>query len=349
MRVVILSHQIPFVFGGAELLARNLKNAVEQSGHEAALLELPMKWYPPAALYDSMLAAMLTDVSESAGVGIDRVIGLKFPAYLAPHPNKVLWIVHQHREAYDLWDRGEGALINSPGGAQARALIHAADNAACAEARGVFTIAGNVSKRLAHYNGVSAEALYSPPDRAESFYPGAAEDFLFFPSRISGLKRQELALRALSETSRPVRLALAGPADQPSEIDRLRTLAETLGIADRVIWHGSVSHEAKIDLYARCLGVLYPPLDEDYGYVTLEAMLAAKPVITTTDSGGPTEFVRDGETGLVAEPAPKALAAAMDRLWDNRTEAGRLGEAGRQLYAEMPIGWSAIVERLLAA
>ena len=48
-----------------------------------------------------------------------------------------------------------------------------------------------------------------------------------------------------------------------------------------------ISDEEKLRLYANCLGVIYPPLDEDYGYITLEAMLAQKPVVTTRDAGGP--------------------------------------------------------------
>lgn len=348
MRVAILSHKIPFVSGGAELLARNLARAVEQAGHEAALIEPPLKWYPPAVLYDAVLAALLTDLSEANGIAIDRLIGLKFPAYLAPHPNKVLWVIHQHREAYDLWDRGEGALANSPGGAAAKAMVEACDAAAFAEAQAVYGIAGTVSERIARYNGVAAEALYSPPDGAADFYSAPAEDFLFFPSRLSALKRQDLALDALRRTRNPVKLAFAGVPDTPQEGDRLARLTEDYGLAERVTWHGAVSHAAKCALYARCLGVVYPPRDEDYGYVTLEAMLAHKPVITTSDSGGPTEFVRDGETGLIAAPDAAALAGAMDRLWADRAAAARLGEAGRQRYAEMPIGWPAIVERLLA-
>ena len=68
--------------------------------------------------------------------------------------------------------------------------------------------------------------------------------------------------------------------------------------------------QQKIDLLSAALAVLVPPLDEDYGYVTLEAMLSARAVITCTDSGGPLEFIEHGATGLVCEPDPAALADA---------------------------------------
>jgi glycosyltransferase involved in cell wall biosynthesis len=96
------------------------------------------------------------------------------------------------------------------------------------------------------------------------------------------------------------------------------------------------------------LGVIYPPFDEDYGYVTLEALLASKPVITCTDAGGPLEFVRHQETGLIVEPTPKALAEAMDRLWEDRAWSKSLGQSARDYYASLNITWSKVVEKLLA-
>jgi glycosyltransferase involved in cell wall biosynthesis len=124
-------------------------------------------------------------------------------------------------------------------------------------------------------------------------------------------------------------------------------LARKNGVADRVQWRGAVSEEEKRDLYAHSLGVLFPPLDEDYGYITLEAMLAQKPVITCTDSGGPLEFVVDRETGIVAEPTPESLASAMDDLWNDRERARQWGNAGRQRYSDLRIDWGNVLENLL--
>jgi glycosyltransferase involved in cell wall biosynthesis len=109
-----------------------------------------------------------------------------------------------------------------------------------------------------------------------------------------------------------------------------------------------VTEEQKRDLYARSLAVIYPPLDEDYGYVTLESMLASKPVITCTDSGGPLEFVRQAETGLIADPTAESLARALDSIWDRRSEAKQWGEAGREVYEEMGISWTGVIDKLLS-
>ena len=108
-----------------------------------------------------------------------------------------------------------------------------------------------------------------------------------------------------------------------------------------------VSDERLEQLYLSALGVYFGPFDEDYGYVTLEGMAAERPVVTLTDSGGPLEFVRDDETGIVAPPEPRAIAEAFDRLHRDREAAARLGKAGNALIrAEVP-RWPDVVARLL--
>ena len=128
------------------------------------------------------------------------------------------------------------------------------------------------------------------------------EDYFFFPSRLSPAKRQELVLEALALTQHPVRVKFAGLADSPPYRERLAKRARELKIEKRVEWLDFVSEEEKRELYARALAVVFPPFDEDYGYVTLEGMLAAKAVITCDVSGGPLEFITPGEPGLVANP-----------------------------------------------
>jgi glycosyltransferase involved in cell wall biosynthesis len=349
MRIVIATTQVPFIYGGAEILAEELRDALQSEGHEAEVAAIPFKWYPPERILDHMLACRLLDLTESSGMVVDRVIGLKFPAYFIPHPNKVLWILHQYRTAYELWDHPIlGDLIRFPNGAQIRSAIRGADVRLISEAKRVFTISGNVAQRLKQYCGIEATPLYPPPRHAEQFYCAAAEDYLFFPSRLAPLKRQALILEALARTHQPVRVRFAGIAEHLSHAEGLKAQAHQLDIQQRVEWLGEVTEEEKHRQYAHALAVIYPPLNEDYGYVTLEAMLASKPILTCTDSGGPLEFVRAGETGLITEPTPKALAAAMDKLWAHRAEAKAMGEAGRASYHSHGISWPSVVQHLLS-
>jgi glycosyltransferase involved in cell wall biosynthesis len=348
MRVLALTSQVPFVRGGAELLAEGLVKAINAAGHQAELVSIPFKWYPAERILDHMLACRLLDLSEVCGDRVDRVIGLKFPTYLVPHPNKVLWLVHQHRSAYDLWNSPHGDLIQMPNGPQIRQAIFQADNQVVAECKRVYTIAGNVAKRLKQFNNVDSAPIYSPPFGAENFYCEAAENFFFFPSRLTPTKRQSLVLEALQYTQNPVSVIFAGQSTEVVVGKALEQQVRELKLTERVQFLGGISEAEKLSLYARSLGVIYPPLDEDYGYVTLEAMLASKPIITCQDSGGSLEFVIDQATGLVTNPTPEGLAAAMDHLWENRALAKQLGAAGRDRYFSMDISWSNVVDKLLA-
>ena len=353
MRILIATTQVPFVRGGAEAHAEGLRDALCREGHEAEIIAIPFKWYPPEKILDHMLACRLLDVTESAGTPVDLLIGLKFPAYLIPHPNKVLWVLHQYRTAYDLWDHPLSDLIHWPNGAEIRDAIRRADRQIIPQAKAVFANSSNVAGRLKDFCDIDSTPLYHPPPHAEKFYcaqdaEDGATDYLFFPSRLNRLKRQSLVLEALAQTTEPVRVSFAGLEGDPAYDHELEALARKLKVHQRVEWLGEVTEEEKRRLYASAVGLIYPPVDEDYGYVTLEAMLSSKPVITCTDSGGPLEFVRSGENGLVAEPDASALAAAMDDLWGRRGRAKALGEAGRALYERLGINWPNVVRKLLA-
>jgi glycosyltransferase involved in cell wall biosynthesis len=348
MRILIATTHVPFIRGGAEVHAEGLRDALLAEGHEAEIVASPFKWYPPHQVLDHMLACRLLDLTEVMGTAVDLLIGLKFPAYLAPHPRKVLWILHQFRTAYDLWDHELGDLIYTPEGLEVRDAIRQADRQLIPQARRVFANSGNVAARLKYYCDIDAAPLYHPPPHAAQFYTEAAEPYCFFPSRLCLPKRQSLVLESLAHTRHPVRVKFAGTADQPAYKNELRSLARKLRVADRVEWLGQVSEEQKREFYARSLAVIYPPLDEDYGYVTLEAMLSSKPLITCRDSGGPLEFVKDQQTGLIAEPEARSLAAALDNIWEDREAARRWGQNGRDLYQQMDISWSGVVEQLLS-
>ena len=348
MRILIATTHVPFIRGGAEAHAEGLRDALLAAGHDAEIVAVPFKWYPPEKIMEHMLACRLLDLTEVAGMPVDLLIGLKFPAYLIPHPRKVLWILHQFRTAYELWDHPLGDLIFSPNGQEVRDAIREADRQIIGGAKAVFANSRNVAARLQEYCGIDSTPLYHPPPHAEKFFSAAPEDYFFFPSRLCLPKRQALVLQALAQTSQPVRIRFAGTPDNPSYATDLKKLARKLRVDDRVEWLGQVSEDAKRDLYARARAVVYPPIDEDYGYVTLEAMLASKPVITCTDSGGPLEFVRAQETGLITEPTAAALGAAMDHLWANSSQAAAMGDAARALYDGLGISWAEVVRKLLA-
>jgi glycosyltransferase involved in cell wall biosynthesis len=293
-----------------------------------------------------MLACRLLDLSEVAGTPVDLLIGLKFPAYLIPHSNKVVWVLHQFRTAYELWDHPLGDLVYAPNGNVVRDAIREADQKLIPEARKVFANSANVAKRLKDFCDIDSQPLYHPPPNAEKFFCQTAQDYFFYPSRLCHPKRQALVIESLMRTKEKIRVRFAGNADNPHFANELRALAKKLRVSDRVEWLGQISEEQKRELYAAARAVLFPPIDEDYGYVTLEAMLSAKPVITCRDSGGPLEFVQHEKTGLIADPNPDCFAGAMDRMWRNADEAQAFGEAGRKRYEQLNINWKNVVREL---
>jgi glycosyltransferase involved in cell wall biosynthesis len=343
MRVAVLNTQVPFVRGGAEQLADGLVAALRSAGHEVDLLRLPFRWYPDEEILDHMLAARMLRIEAA-----DLLIGLKFPAYCVPHPNKVMWVLHQHRQAYDLWGTPWQGIADSAEGRAVRDAIRVADARCVEESRAVYTISGRVAERMRDYNGLQAGVLY-PALLDDGYRTGPDGDYLFYPSRINVLKRQLLAVEAMRSVRADVRLVLAGDADTPEDRTRLTELLADPELAGRVQWlDGWIPHERKVELMAGALGCLFLPFDEDYGYVTIESFQSGKPVITCTDSGGPLEFVRDGETGMVAEPNAGALAEAIDRLAGDRELARRAGRAGRASLDELGISWDNVVTTLTA-
>jgi glycosyltransferase involved in cell wall biosynthesis len=348
MRIAVLHPQTSFVRGGAEIHTEALVRALKDAGHDAELVAIAGKWYPADELAHQMAVWRSFDISESNGLTIDAVVPLKFPAYLAPHDNKIVWLIHQHRSAYELYDHPMyGDLAFQDAGPAVRDLIWQADRVALGEAARIFTNSRNVKDRLWNSLRIASEVLYHPSPATEALLamePGPLGDYVFYPSRFEVLKRQALVIDAMAHVKSDVKLVLVGRG--PDE-RKLRDRVQKLGLADRVRIEVGVSDERLHELYLGARGVYNGPFDEDYGYVTLEGMAAGRPVVTLTDSGGPLEFVTDGETGLVAEPEPKEIAASFDRLFDDREDAARMGGAGNDLIRDVVPTWPEVVARLV--
>ncbi len=343
MRVLICAVQVPFQRGGAELLVEGLRDALREAGHEVDVAALPFNWVPRENLLAHALAWRLLDLTHVNRRPIDRVIATKFPSYLVRHPHKVVWLVHQHRQAYDWYGTDYSDFAPTPQDRRWRSLIRRMDARGLGEARRLFAISRNVAARLARFNGLRAEPLYPPSRYQGRLRPGPYGDYLLYVGRLDRAKRLDLLLRALAEpAAREVRLKVAGRGEAGPELQRL---ARRLGVADRVRFLGFVDDETLLELYAGARAVYYAPVDEDYGFATVEALEAARPVLTTTDSGGVLEFVADGDGGLVVPPEPAALAEAAARLWADPALCARLGSVGPEKVRG--ITWERVLKRLL--
>ena len=337
MKIAVCGAHKPFMHGGAEMLMSNLVVALEDAGHQAEVIRLPVAW-DQTRLFDAALAWRLVPVDA------DAVIATNFPSYFVRHRNKVVWLLHQHRAAYDAADAAWSDIGYDEASRETQRMLAEWDTRALEEARALFAVSEVVAQRLKRFNGLSSRVLYHPPPLQRQLHPGAFGDYVFAPMRLEQNKRPELAVDALALWEPRVGLVLTGPGSLEAE---LRASAERRGVAGRLRISGFLNDPAMVETFAGALAVVYAPFDEDYGYVTLQAFLAGKPVITSRDSGGVLEWVEDGVNGFVTDGTAAAIVGAVNRLATEPGLAERMGEAGRARVAALD--WADVVGALEGA
>lgn len=344
MKVLVVNNMAPFIWGGAEELAAHLRRNLILSGHDAEILRIPFQWEPATRIPSQMLMVRAFELQN-----VDHVIALKFPAYLIRHPRKSLWLLHQYRQAYDLFDAGQSNLSRDQHGDDLRAAIRNADNESFAESRQIFTNSEVTRQRLLKYNGFNAEVLLPPVNDPELFPGGETGNYIFAGGRINGMKRQYLLLEALAQSDARVKLIIGGPPDTAADADRLKDTVARLGLGDRVHLDLRFLPREKYAEYVNgAMAVAYLPFDEDsLGYVAMEAATARKALITTSDSGGILGLVKHAETGWVAEPSADSLADVMRSVYENARRTQEYGLTARELWESLGITWPQTIEALL--
>ena len=341
MRIAVCRPQVPFARGGAEIFTDRLVDELRARGHDADLVSVPFKWYPGTRVLTQAFLWRMLDLEEADGQRIDLVVATKFPSYVVRHPEKRVWLVHQFRQAYELDGTELGQFGDSPDDRAIRRKVQALDRVALGEASRLFAISQNVANRVEASTGLTAEVLPHPPQALEYRCENYG-DFVLSVNRLDRAKRIDLLIEAAaSDSSLEIVIAGEGP-----DRERLERLARERGLNGRARFTGRIGESELADLYARCLAVYYAPVDEDYGMVPLEAFLSEKPVLTTTDAGGPLEVVSDGSTGLVVTPDVAEIARALGWLREHRDEAATYGRAGKAIATE--VTWDRAIGRLLA-
>ena len=341
MRIAVCRPQVPFAHGGAEIFTDTLAAELRARGHEADVVSVPFKWYPGTRVLTQAFLWRLLDLEETDGRPIDLVVATKFPSYLVRHREKRVWLVHQFRQAYELDRTDLGQFSESAEDRAIRRKVQELDRVALGEATRLIATSGNVAGRLERSTGLRAEVLPHPPQQLD-YRTEASEGFVLSASRLDRAKRIALWLEAAAlEPGLQVVVASDGP-----DRERLEAIARDRGLNGRVRFEGRVSPERLAELYARCASVYYAPVDEDFGMGPYESFLAAKPVITTNDAGGPLDVVHDRETGLVVAPEAAAIGRAAAWLGEHPDEAAAFGARGKALAEE--VTWDRAIARLLA-
>lgn len=344
MRVAVVTSSPPMVEGGHLVIARALVQALREAGHDADTIVTPQNRFGRQA--SAYLATWLTDVTTSDGRSIDQVISLRFPSYAVRHPRHVCWLNHTMREYYDLWAPFSATL--SPRGRikerVRRAGMHAADRYLLGRnVTELFVQSRTVQQRLAMWPEIRSQVLY-PPAPQRDYRCDDYGDYIFMVSRLTRLKRADLLVDAVATPGASgVRVVIAGDGEERA---RLESRIAARGLGSRVRLVGRLDDAAVLEHLARCRAVCFPPVQEDYGFVTVEAFASRKAVITCHDSGGPAELVTDGVHGRVCAPTPEALARALREVSEDRALAERMGAAAFAAGAQL--NWPETIRRLTA-
>ena len=230
---------MPFERGGAEIFADDLVAQLRARDHEAELVTVPFKWYPGERVLTQAFLWRLLDLEEANGRPIDAVIATKFPSYAVRHPRKVVWLLHQFRQAWDL-DRTElGQFSESAEDRALRRRVLAFERTALGEARTIFATSGNVAGRLRDSTGLEAEVMPHPPAPL-AYRCDGYDDFILSVNRLDRAKRIDLLLEAAAAEP-ALRVVIAG--DGPDR-ERLERLARDRGLDGRAEFAGRVSRRA---------------------------------------------------------------------------------------------------------
>jgi glycosyltransferase involved in cell wall biosynthesis len=377
---IVAPSPVPLAIGGAENLWWGLLEHLNRNTpHHADLIKLPTPERSFWEIVDSYRRWSELDVT-----GYDLVISGKYPAWMVAHPRHVCYLLHPLRGLYDTYppgwpercDSGDGdvralvALLEGPG--RERALLHECfDRLNGLRRRSdlpdeLFALPGPLIRQVVHFLdrigrgqqavtrsvALSSTVAHRPgyferpdevpvahaPTGLRGLHRGRGR-YLFTVSRLDGPKRIDLWIRAMAHVRGSTELRIAGTGPLK---DALRELAAG---DPRIRFTGFLNDAELAEAYAGARAVLFAPADEDYGYITLEAMLSAKPVVTTLDSGGPTELVQAGATGLITPPDPAALGDAINILLRRPWMAWRMGREGERRARQ--VTWDAAVATLL--
>jgi len=348
--ILVCGVKVPFVWGGQDVLVSSLVRELKARGHEVDTVELPFQTEKATLLNQAAMWRALK-LESFGGKAVDLVIATKFPSYFVKHPKKSLWLVHQHRIIYDLFAGRFSDFSDAPEDEALRRMLTEADDIAIREYQYISGISKNVIERLSNFNGINGEVLYPPLPLGKRYLNKPSKDYILSVGRICSIKRLDFMIKALPIVHNHIKLKVVGMADEPGVKEYLNNEIAKHHLADRVEFLGRVDDQTLLDLYSQALAVYYAPHNEDFGYVTLEAMASGKAVVTAKDSGGTLEFVKDNENGLVVEPSSDAIGHAINRLVSNPELAGKLGSSGRTFVEESGFfekGWDNVISSLLS-
>ena len=369
---------VPFAMGGMEYLLRGLVNNIsELSNHKVEMIKLPIKEDDFWSIIDGYKQFYSLNLDH-----FDMVISTKYPAWMVKHKNHICYMAHRLRGLYDTYhftklpfetDRNNTEInrvldyLDSHDSSVdgllellvtlkkvqntipdyyfalpssfLRKIVHFLDDQGLKKIRKFYSISQTVKNRKEYFPENSKVEVLYPPSFLKNLHNENYE-YLFTISRLDSAKRVQLIVEAMKYVKGDVRLKIAGTGPMEKE---LKKMAEK---DKRIEFLGFISDSEAEKYYSNSKGVLYIPYEEDYGLVTIEAMMCKKPVITCHDSGGALEFVVDGETGFISNPSAKEIGKKISQL--SIMSKDTLKNMGENCFEKVKnITWKNVVENLL--
>ena len=319
------------VTGGAELLYRGLQQAFVTRGYDAKLIEIVVD----ECSFENILQGY-EDFKNLDLSSYDGVLSTKSPSYNIKHKNHICYLLHTMRVFYD---RFEDEMQKSEDNLIRRDKIIAMDSEIFSKIPTLFTIGHEISNRLIKYNHIYHSEVLHPPLLEDNFKLIDHKPFAFIPSRLHRWKKIDFLIESWREVKSDIDLYIAGVGEDRAYFEKLA------GKDGRIKFLGSISDEELVDYYAKALFIPFAPIDEDYGYVTLEAFRSKKMVLTCKDSGEPNNMVINDVNGFVVERDKKKFAKKVDHIVANPKETKQYGEQGYQL--SLNINWDNTIKTFI--
>ena len=208
----------------------------------------------------------------------------------------------------------------------------------------VTTVSSWLAAQASAINPAVAPIVAPMPVPTDLFQPTGEHipDRLLFVGKLTEQKGLHRLLNAMAQMTHPATLDVVGAGRVDDE--HLKELAATLGLADRVAWYPLLTQSELAAFYARASVHVMPAIDEGLGLTAVESLLSETPVVAF-ESGGVTDIVIDGQTGVLVPPGDVgALAAALDALLANPARLRELGRQGR-IHALAMFGTDAVARQ----
>jgi glycosyltransferase involved in cell wall biosynthesis len=212
----------------------------------------------------------------------------------------------------------------------------------------VFTVSAAVRKQFEQHLGLSKDksmvrytgvpdviSRYSREQMRHEFKLDNDELVILcvaFHDPVKGVDVLLYAFKILLAEFPNLRLVQVGGSLNINDTIGLKQLAQSIGVADKIIWTGLRNDVVEImqcaDVYCQ------PSRSEGLGLTILEAMYSGLAVVATRVGGIP-EVVVDRETGLLVEPElPDKLAAALRELLRNKEKRLVMGQSGKKIVKQ---------------